>query len=66
MDRARRRELTEKHKRRVRRMFKYVWHQADMAEDGRFVGIYAKTRQVCSCQMCKRMRYKRNRIRWSA
>ncbi len=44
-----------KHKEKARKLIKDVWHEPELADDGRFVGVWAGVHgRKCSCPMCKK------------
>lgn len=56
-DKAERRHQAEKHKEKARKLIKEVWHDPNLAEDDRFVGIEAGVHSDrCSCPMCQTSR----------
>ena len=57
MSKAENRFEDEKRKKRTRKLLKNIWHDAELADDDRFVGIEAGVHsRRCSCDMCKRSR----------
>lgn len=57
MTKAENRFQEEKHKKRAKKLIKDVWHEPELANDEKFVGIEAGVHsRRCSCPMCKRGR----------
>ena len=57
MSKAENRFENEKRKKRTRKLLRNIWHDAELADDDRFVGIEAGVHsRRCSCDMCKRSR----------
>ena len=57
MSKAENRFEDEKRKKRTRKLLRNIWHDAELADDDRFVGIEAGVHsRRCSCDMCKRSR----------
>lgn len=57
----------EKHKRKAKKIIKDIWHNPDLANNEKFVGIEAGVHsRRCSCPMCRRTRknpwYKKEKL----
>ena len=56
-DKAERRRQAEKHKEKTKRLVKLVWHEPELSDDDKFIGIEAGVHSDrCSCPMCQTSR----------
>lgn len=56
-DKAERRRQAEKHKEKTKRLVKLVWHEQELADDDKFIGIESGVHSDrCSCPMCQTSR----------